>query len=113
LPNTCSKDGSIIKHSLKSLESFTPNETPKIIQVAAFRPRSQKGESGAKEGHKGEVWTLAVSDDGKRLVSGGEDGLLGVWEVTEDGQLQWLKALSGHRSSISVSRFEQVIPQTF
>ena len=44
-------------------------------------------------GHTGGVWAVAWSPDGTRLVSGGDDGTVRVWEA-ESGRP--LHTLTGH-----------------
>ena len=54
------------------------------------------------KGHTDEILGLAMSSDGKYLVSGGRDQRLGVWDA-EKGE--WIKGLGGHlghRDLISV-----------
>jgi WD40 repeat protein/serine/threonine protein kinase len=49
------------------------------------------------EGHRDNVWALAFSPDGTRLVSGGEDGTARVWDVAT-GKL--LATCQGHSSKV-------------
>ncbi len=57
----------------------------------------------------GEVLCLAATEDGRYLVSGGRDKLIGLWqvggkEVNESrGEVKWLRALSGHKDAVTVS----------
>lgn len=67
-----------------------------------IRPSSSKEKGKGKavfdakiQGHTDEVLALAMSDDGKYLVSAGRDRRLGVWD-TEKGE--WVKGLGGHLS---------------
>lgn len=70
------------------------------------RKDSGKGKGKAKaeptgdlQGHSDEIWTLALSPDGRLLASGGKDRRIGVWDVEKN---EWLKGFGGHRDSISV-----------
>jgi WD40 repeat protein len=42
------------------------------------------------EGHKGDVYSVAVSSDGTRLVSGGHDGVLKVWDLQKGQEVRSL-----------------------
>jgi WD40 repeat protein len=35
------------------------------------------------QAHEGSIWSIKFSADGRRLASGGEDGVVRVWEVVE------------------------------
>ncbi|RXW18692.1 hypothetical protein EST38_g7159 [Candolleomyces aberdarensis] len=90
---TAGKEGSIIKWDLSSGK--------KLATFYKIRPTSdQKGKGKAKEapdasiqGHTDEVYSLAISGDGKLLASAGADRRVGVWDV-EKGE--WVKGFSGH-----------------
>ncbi|MFC1762175.1 protein kinase [Planctomycetota bacterium] len=49
-------------------------------------------------GHKGIVRSIAISPDGKRIVSGSEDGVLKIWD---SGNGQEVMSLLGHEGTIS------------
>lgn len=51
------------------------------------------------EGHVDEVLALAMSFDGRYLVSGGRDRRILVWDVKED---RFVKAFEGHKDAITV-----------
>jgi ribosomal RNA-processing protein 9 len=79
---------------------------------AAESSKTGKGKAKAsstskKGGHKGAILCLAASEDGRYLLSGGRDKMIGVWEVggkdVEKGSVKWLKALSGHKDAVTVS----------
>jgi ribosomal RNA-processing protein 9 len=70
----------------------------------AYKQKSVKGKQKADpEGHTDEIWTLALSSDGKYLASGGKDRVIGVWNVENHDGISWVKGFTGHRDSISVS----------
>jgi WD40 repeat protein len=49
------------------------------------------------EGHTHGVWAVAVSPDGRFIVSGSSDGTVKVWEL-ESGRL--LRSLEGHTGGV-------------
>ncbi|KAF8463760.1 WD40-repeat-containing domain protein [Gautieria morchelliformis] len=66
----------------------------------------KKGNTPASElsGHSDEVLALALSGDGKYLVSGGKDRTVGVWDVIG---LAWVKGFVGHKDTISALSFRK------
>jgi ribosomal RNA-processing protein 9 len=57
----------------------------------------------APTGHTGELFCVAASEDGRFIVSGGKDKLVGVWEVSEDGEtVEWLTGMRGHKDAVTV-----------
>ena len=85
-----------------------------LSTVRKFRPeasssKSKKGKEKAHfgadvQGHTDEIYALAVSDDGKYLVSGGKDRRVVVWDAKAK-DLIWVKSFGGHKDSISVRFF--------
>ncbi len=55
-------------------------------------------------GHKGAVNTLAFSPDGNRLITGGADGMVNIWQV-RDGKL--LFSLKGHTKAVNSVAFSR------
>jgi ribosomal RNA-processing protein 9 len=53
-------------------------------------------------GHTGEILCVAASEDGRWLVSGGRDKIVGVWKVEDDG-VKWTTGMRGHKDAITVS----------
>ena len=91
---TAGKEGSIIKWDLCTGKKLS----------TAYKRRSVKGKQKADpDGHTDEIWTLALSSDGKYLASGGKDRVIGVWDVENEDGISWVKGFTGHRDSISVS----------
>lgn len=45
---------------------------------------------------------LAASEDGKWLISGGRDKVVGVWNVSER-EPRWVAGLKGHKDAVTVS----------
>ena len=91
---TAGKEGSIIKWDLCTGKKLS----------TAYKQRSAKGKQKANpNGHTDEIWTLALSSDGKYLASGGRDRIVGIWNVEKTDGISWVKGFTGHRDSISVS----------
>lgn len=74
------------------------------------------------QGHTDEILALAVSPDGKYLVSGGRDKRIGVWSIPQDSGAssssskqaeKWLKGLGGHKDAITVLRFRQALSSPY
>ena len=98
---TSGKEGSIVKWDLSTGRKLTtfhkirpPNSNEKGKGKALFDPKIQ--------GHTDEILALAMSSDGKYLVSGGRDQRLGVWDAEKGEWIQGLGGHLGHRDLISV-----------
>lgn len=55
-------------------------------------------------GHTGPVFCLAASEDGKWVVTGGQDRVIGVWDVSGDEPV-WVTGMRGHKDAVTVSFF--------
>ena len=60
------------------------------------------------EGHVDEVLALAISSDGRYLVSGGRDRRILVWDVKED---KFVKAFEGHKDAITVRYYWALVQE--
>ena len=60
------------------------------------------GQNAGDRGHKGEILCIAASEDGKWLVSGGRDKIIGCWDVSGD-EAKWVAGLRGHKDAVTVS----------
>jgi ribosomal RNA-processing protein 9 len=86
-----------------------------------------KEKQNSGQGHKGTIYCLAASEDGKYVVTGGKDKLVGVWEVqpgsdktvprraqgsarkrkakkknSGEGGVKWVRGLTGHKDAVTV-----------
>lgn len=80
---TSMKNGAVLRFDRKTLKN-----TPL---------RSEEG------GHKGAILSMAASEDGKWLVTGGQDKIVGVWDVSGD-EPRWAAGMRGHKDAVAVSR---------
>lgn len=100
---TSGKEGHIIKWDLltgKKITTFYKQRHPSDLKG---KGKAKAKDRGPIQGHTDEVLALAVSGDGKILVSGGRDKRLVVWDVEKDS---WEKCFYGplaHKDAISVS----------
>ena len=76
----------------------------------------QKGKGKAKapvdpllSGHTGEVYSLAISGDGKLLASAGADRRVGVWDVEKGTWVKGFCGHLGHKDVVSV-RLHPILP---
>ncbi len=62
------------------------------------------------QGHTDEILALAISPDGKYLVSGSRDKRIGVWSIPSPHSPEpekWLRSLDGHKDGVTSLRFRQ------
>lgn len=55
-------------------------------------------------GHKGAILSIAASEDGKWVVTGGQDKIVGVWDVSGE-KPRWVAGMRGHKDAVAVSLF--------
>ncbi|MES1917092.1 MAG: hypothetical protein MHM6MM_008851, partial [Cercozoa sp. M6MM] len=54
------------------------------------------------QAHSGPIWTMAFSPDGRYLATGGQDSVVRVWAILEDGSEQGETEVSKGRNAISL-----------
>jgi ribosomal RNA-processing protein 9 len=100
---TSGKEGSIMKWDLSTGK--------KVATFYKQRPSSsdskgkKKATSNDLQGHLDEVWALALSSDGKYLVSAGKDKRIVVWDAEKGEWVKTFYGTFGHRDHVSVSIF--------
>ncbi|KZT59266.1 WD40 repeat-like protein [Calocera cornea HHB12733] len=105
------KEGHIIKWDLrtgKQLAFFPKQRTEKSDVKGKGKARAVIGDD--VHGHVDEVLSLALSDDGQHLASGGRDRRLGFWDAKEG---KWLRGLGGHKDAISGVTFRKGTSQVY
>lgn len=76
-----SKNGTLLQFDRKTLKHSTV--------------RSDDG------GHQGPILCVAASEDDKWVVTGGQDKIVGVWDVSAEPK--WAAGMRGHKDAVSVS----------
>lgn len=85
-------------------------------KVVDMRPRAYekrwRKEAWRAPGHVGHVFCVAVGDEGggNSVASGGQDGLVRIWDVRSGEQVE---ALQGHRGAVTSVAFRQGSQQLF
>ncbi|KAJ3506935.1 hypothetical protein NMY22_g17089 [Coprinellus aureogranulatus] len=111
---TAGKEGSIIQWDLltgKKVRTFY-----KVKPLEEKKKGKGKGKAPVDpsiNGHTDEVYSLAISGDGKLLASAGADRRVGIWDV-EKGT--WVKGFSGHlghKDSVSHVAFKKGTNQLY
>ncbi|KAH8914809.1 WD40 repeat-like protein [Atractiella rhizophila] len=115
---TSSKEGTIIKWSLSQIPTNDQTGlTGRITYIAKSRSQPKKEGKGVTQrgkvsNHHGEILTLAVSEDGRRVVSGGRDNVIGLWDV-EGEKLEWITGNKAHRDAVTAISIRPVNNQVY
>ncbi|KAG7451535.1 WD40 repeat-like protein [Guyanagaster necrorhizus] len=108
---TSEKDGTITKWDLISKKKAAMFHSIRVQTKGKGKVQTSGGEE--VKGHTDEVLTLALSDDGKYLASGGKDRRLGVWDAEN---AQWIRGFIGpmcHKDTISALSFRKGTHQLY
>jgi len=86
---------------IERAESIKSRENKKIMRLNWLNPTF--GEELFTLDHDTKIMTVIFSPDGKKLVSGGEDGTITLWDVSSGKEIQHLLDHQGRTTSLSFS----------
>ncbi|KAF6744340.1 WD40-repeat-containing domain protein [Ephemerocybe angulata] len=90
---TAGKEGSIIQWDLLTGKKLSTFYKIKPTTEQKGKGKAKAAPDASISGHTDEVYSLAISGDGKLLASAGADRRVGIWDV-EKGT--WIKGFAGH-----------------
>ncbi|GAA93531.1 hypothetical protein E5Q_00173 [Mixia osmundae IAM 14324] len=108
---TASTDGRVLQWSTNTNE---PESKLALESTFSGGAKSAKAKGKAKasdspasiQGHTGELYAMALSSNGKYLVTVGKDRMIGVWDTSAEGS-KWRAGLKGHKDAISDASFRR------
>ncbi|BDA67802.1 WD-40 repeat-containing protein [Calothrix sp. PCC 7716] len=86
-----------------------PQSVKESVKDSLFSAVEISREKNLLKGHQGEVFSVAISRDGKTIVSGGRDGTVRMWNPKGEQIGQPFKGHQGVVSSVAISRDGQTI----
>jgi WD40 repeat protein/serine/threonine protein kinase len=81
----------VLGASMVGLLTSPPAQRPFLAASALYPGRT---------GHTGPIWAVAVTRDGKRLITGSDDGTARIWDWNSAQSGHWLP-LTGHKDSVN------------
>ncbi|TQS37716.1 hypothetical protein Golomagni_01798 [Golovinomyces magnicellulatus] len=96
----------------KGYKKKTPKPPPKRKpeQVAFTKGNKHKSKDKSYQGHVDKILTVAASQDGKYVVTGGEDNKIIVWDAET---LKCLRVFTQHRDSVTSLAFRRGTNQLY
>jgi serine/threonine-protein kinase len=95
------------EQALPTLQGLTQAAVEKKIKELqaqpGVKPAQAPGLARKFDGHTGEVRSVALSRDGFKAVSGGNDRVVRVWDVAAGKELRRFEGLSGEVVSVAIS----------
>ncbi len=76
------------------------SDTPEDFGVTLIGTRSSSIKARVGSGHKNKVGTVAFSPNGLQLLTGDNDGLIVVWDISDPAKPLFLQKLEGHKGAI-------------
>lgn len=55
------------------------------------------------KGHEGSVYSVAISPDGSKIVSGSWDNTIRIWDINSGSELRVLKGHEARVNSVAIS----------
>lgn len=109
---TAAKDSTIVKWESSTRSPTASPDTPpsKPRKLLFTKGSSKKGQRGDMQRHTGSILCMVASEDGKFLVTGGQDKTLIVWNPAD---LTPLRVFAHHRDAVTGLCFRKGTNQLF
>uniref|UniRef100_UPI0039C5DA34 NACHT and WD repeat domain-containing protein n=1 Tax=Scytonema sp. PCC 10023 TaxID=1680591 RepID=UPI0039C5DA34 len=99
---------SLVGQSRSPLFSFPNQSLPPSVQDSLFSAVQNNRNKNVLKGHQGTVNSVAISTDNQRIVSGGRDGTVRLWD-TQGKQVATFRGHQGSVNSVAISTNSQRI----
>jgi WD40 repeat protein len=115
---SCSSDGTLRLWDTKTgaMKGTVPGQVGKIVALAyteaskrvalagdGLRVRHSNGSFTQLNGHEGPVLSVAFAADGERLLSGGSDGTVRLWQTSEGEEVCCLQGHTDKVEAVTIS----------